>query len=52
MQEIQIDGNSEHVQDILSDKKTFNEIYNIEKSLFKNSDTASRGNQIYIIGRN
>lgn len=52
MQETQIDGNSEHVQDILSDEKTFNEIYNIEKSLFKNSDTASRGNQIYIIGRN
>ena len=52
MQETQIDGNSEHVQDILSDEKTFNEIYNIEKSLFKNSDTASRGNKIYIIGRN
>lgn len=51
MQETQIDGNSEHVKDILSNEKAFNEIYNIEKELFKNSDTSARGNQIYIIGR-
>lgn len=52
MQETQINGNSEHVQDILSSEKIFNDIYNIEKELFKNTDTAARGNQIYIIGRN
>lgn len=51
MQETQIDGNSEHVQDILTDEKMFNEIYEIERKLFKNSDIAARGNQIYIIGR-
>ena len=52
MQETHINGNSEHVKNILSNVKVFNEIYSIEKRLFENSfDTASRGNQIYIVGR-
>lgn len=52
MQETQIDGNSEHIQDILENEKVFNKIYEIERKAFKNSDIAARGNQIYIIGRN
>ncbi len=51
MQETQIDGNSEHVQDILANKDVFNRIYEIERELFKNPDIAARGNQIYIVGR-
>lgn len=51
MQETQIQGNSQHIKDILSDKDTFDKIYDIEKKLFKNSDIAARGNQIYIVGK-
>lgn len=51
MQETQIDGNSKHIQDILANEDTFNKIYEIERELFKNTDTAARGNQIYIVGR-
>lgn len=50
MQETQIEGNSKHVQDILSNPEVFDDVYNIEKELFKNHDIAARGNQIYIIG--
>jgi len=52
MQETQIDGNSKHVQDILTNENVFNKIYEIERELSKNSDIAARGNQIYIVGRN
>ena len=51
MQETQIQGNSQHIKDILSDKEIFDKIYNIEEKLFNNSDIASRGNQIYIVGK-
>ena len=51
MQETQINGNSTHIQDILTNENMFNNIYEIERELFKNSDIAARGNQIYIIGR-
>ena len=51
MQETQIQGNSQHIKDILSDKEIFDKIYNIEKKLFNNSDIAARGNQIYIVGK-
>lgn len=51
MQETQIEGNSEHIEDILANEDIFNQIYDIEKELFKNEDIAARGNQIYIVGR-
>lgn len=50
MQETQISGNSEHIEDILENVETFNQIYKIERKLFKNLDIAGRGNQIYVVG--
>lgn len=52
MQETQIQGSSEHVLDILEDERIFKKIYSIEMQLSEeNSDQASRGNQIFIVGR-
>ena len=51
MQETQIKGSSEHVTDILTSAEIFNKIYETEKVLFQNPDTASRGNQLYIVGK-
>ena len=51
MQETQIEGDSMHVANILSSKKNFDKIYEMEKKLLHNTDLASRGNQIYIVGQ-
>ena len=51
MQETQIKGSSTHVTDILTSSEVFNKIYEVEKVLFQNPDTAARGNQLYIVGR-
>jgi len=51
MQETQIKGSSGHVTDILTSAEIFNKIYETEKALFQNTDTAARGNQLYIVGK-
>jgi len=50
-QETQLKGATEKIQDLLSDKKEFKKIYDIEKNLVMRNDIASRGNNILIIGR-
>lgn len=51
MQETQLRGQSDSLSDILADKNTFDEIFNMEKNLYKNQEAAARGNQLIIIGR-
>ena len=50
MQETQLRGSSNHILNILESDEIFDKIYNLEKYMFKNSDTAARGNQIFIVG--
>ena len=51
MQETQLKGQTESLSDVLSDKTKFDKIFELEKSIYKNQEAASRGNQLIIIGR-
>ncbi|UAC48065.1 class I SAM-dependent methyltransferase [Bacillus aquiflavi] len=49
-QETQLEGNTEKIKDILENEEVFNTIYQLEKS-FLTEETASRGNNLFIVGR-
>ena len=51
MQETQLKGQTDSLSDVLSDKTKFDKIFELEKSIYKNQEAASRGNQLIIIGR-
>lgn len=49
-QETQIKGSTRNLQDLLSNQKDFDRIYNLEKRLLQEKDIAARGNNIFIVG--
>lgn len=51
MMETQLQGHTQHLQNILEDNKNFEKIKNIELNLYQNIDSVGRGNQLIIIGK-
>lgn len=51
MQETQLFGQTDSLKNLLSNKETYNKIFDIEMNLYKNEEAAARGNQIMIVGR-
>ena len=51
MQETQIRGQSKELQELLADRLTFDKIFNIESQLYQEQESATRGNNLIIIGQ-
>lgn len=51
MQETQIKGSTDYIEDILSDMNKFERIYQLERSILEEPEIAVRGNNLFVLGK-